>query len=455
MVFDILFFGMCCVVLLLDRPDELLVYIYNYQVRIDTYNTFIEKCIIIVGLLCYIYVHNYVMQDQFVSDEFYILFLLSMIGMLTVILANDMLIFFLGLELQSLAFYLLASYKQWSLYANEAGLKYFLLGSLSSGLLLCGCCFLYGTLGTLNFEEFSYFFALQDLNIYGDFSVYSLSVYIGLLLFLVSIFFKLGGVPFHVWLPDVYSGVPTGFLIFFAFVPKIALLGFVVRFIYFVLDKSFYHIWDTLYFSIGFLSLIFGLIGALYQENIKRLFAYSAISQVGYLLILVSLGTVESFISYFLYLFIYIITGVIFLGTIIVLREWTGSGSVNKLVLSFGNVYRSNYVLCSLFVLSLFSISGIPPLSGFFGKIYIFSSLLLADMYLISIVVIILSGFGSIYYIKLIRWMLLHGQVFFGFYRPVSESAAIVLSYSGLFVSFYLLFHTFLQNIIICNIGLV
>jgi len=344
--------------------------------------------------------------------------------MIILLTSNDFLVIYLGLELQSLSLYILAAYKQYSYYSNEAGLKYFILGSLASGIILYGISLIYGSIGLINFNEISYFIFIFN-NIENNFSLI-----VGFILFFIGFFFKLGVVPFHMWLPDVYEGIPTGLLSFFSIVSKIAFLSVLIKFILFVLYIDFFY-WSVLFFYCAIFSIFVGSLGVLYQKSIKRLLAYSAISHIGFLIISLSLGSFEGIFSVLFYLIIYIIIMFNIFGIMLTLRLQSNNRLI-KLIGNYNIIYNSNKLLGFFLVMAFFSLAGIPPLAGFFSKIYIYISMLISTYYISSICIILISVISLVYYIKIIKIMLFSNLKEFSFLLPIKDGLAYIISITGI-----------------------
>ena len=291
---------------------------YNYEIfnslfisnnYIITFKLFLILIVLVVLCLSI----DYFFYENFKTFEYILLLNFSVFGMLLLLSSNDFISFYLALELQSLSLYILASYKQYSNYSTEAGIKYFILGAVSSGLILFGISLLYGLTGLTNFIDINLFFIYSFYNL--DYIIYG-GLITSLILILSGFFFKIGSFPFHIWLPDVYEGVSTITTAFFSLVPKIAILGLLSRFSYIILN-SFYFNWSLLFIICGLLSLIIGTLGALAQTKIKRLLAYSAISHTGFLLLALSSFNLNGINSFLIYLLIYTLIGIILFSIIL------------------------------------------------------------------------------------------------------------------------------------------
>jgi NADH-quinone oxidoreductase subunit N len=302
--------------------------------------------------------------------------------------SNDLIVFYMGLELQSLALYVLASYNRDQLKSSEAGLKYFVLSALSSGLLLYGCSLIYGFSGSTNFDVIS-----NQLNS----NEYSLTF--GIVFILVGLAFKISAVPFHMWAPDVYEGSPTTVTLFFTMVPKIAALTVFIRFLYVpflnLLDQ-----WQMIIIFLSIASMLFGAVAAIGQTNIKRLIAYSSISHVGYTLAGLATSSNEGIQSSIIYISIYVVMNLALFSCLLMLkRKDQYYEDIDDL-----SGLSKNHPLLSLCLLAiLFSLAGIPPLAGFFAKFYIFKSVIEQSMYFLAIVGLLSTVVAAFYYLRIIK----------------------------------------------------
>lgn len=362
------------------------------------------------------------------------LIIFATLGMIILVSAEDFITVYLAIELQSLAFYTLAGYKRQEQYSAEAGLKYFVLGALASGLFLFGVSIIYGLTGLLHFA---------DLHLFLCSSQYP-GVLLGALAIIISILFKIGAAPFHMWLPDVYQGSPTISTALFAIAPKLSLLILLVR----LYLSPFYALFPelSLVFSLcAFASMLVGAFAALNQSYIKRLLAYSTIAHVGYVLLAIAVGSFNSVSSLLVYIILYIITSI----TIFTLLLALIPSSNNFLYLiGFTGLSRVHPVLAASLAISLLSLAGLPPLSGFFGKWLIFSSAIHSGFYILSLVGILTSVVSAYYYLRLIKLMYFQDSPFFHstvLIQALTPSAPVTLSFSFLlgFSTFITLFFIF------------
>ena len=304
--------------------------------------------------------------------------------------ANDLLAMFIGLELQSLSLYVLAALNRNSLLSSEAGIKYFILGALSSGLLLFGISYIYGFSGNTNFN-------LIAVNINPE----SLGLIIGIVFVLAGLAFKVSAVPFHMWTPDVYQGAPTPITGFFALAPKIAAMGLLVRFLF----NSFGEIyidWQQIIFFISIASMMLAAFAAIAQTNLKRLMAYSSIGHIGYALIGVACFTDEGLRSLLIYLMIYLIMNIAVFAFLLSLKRNDG---YFENISDLSGMHKNHPLRTMLIALIMFSLAGIPPLAGFFGKFYIFVAAIESEMLFLAIIGVIASVISAFYYLRIVKIM--------------------------------------------------
>lgn len=326
--------------------------------------------------------------------EFVILILLAVIGMNIMISADNMLSLYVGLELQSLSLYILAAFNRNSLKSSEAGLKYFILGALSSGILLFGISLVYGYTGSTSFGVIA-----QTLSAQGG--AVPLAMIVAMVFILVGLAFKISAVPFHMWTPDVYEGSPASVTAFFALAPKVAALALIVRVLYGTFD-ALQAVWAQIIYALSMASMVVGAFAGLVQKNIFRLLAYSSIGHMGYALMGVLGGTTESLTATLVYLALYIVmTAGTFAFIISVRKDDVAVTEISDLA---GISARSPMVAYGLTAF-LFSMSGIPPLAGFFGKFFVFEAALSANYIILSVVGVLTSVVAAYYYLSIIKVM--------------------------------------------------
>ena len=348
--------------------------------------------------------------------EYGALFLISTLGMLMLISASDLIALYLGLELMSLSLYVVAAYDRDSTRSTEAGLKYFVLGALSSGMLLYGASLIYGFTGTVNFA--------------GIAKATSAGAGIGLIFGLVFLFvgfcFKISAVPFHMWTPDVYEGAPTPVTAFFAAAPKVAAIAVFVR-ATITAFPGITHEWQQIVVFVSIASMALGSFAAIGQRNIKRLMAYSSIGHMGYALVGLAAGTAEGVQGVLVYMAIYV---AMTLGTFAVILSMRRGGEMVETISDLGGLSRTHPTMAFLLAMLLFSLAGIPPLAGFFAKFYVFLAAIKAGLYLLAVIGVLTSVVGAYYYLAIVKLMYFDEPVT-GF-DPMPGLLRIVLGVAGL-----------------------
>ena len=375
------------IALVLNQTNET-IKIFNDSYIIDDLSIFMK---ILTFLFCFFVLlssNDYVKKNKIDKIEYPIIILASTLGMVIMISSYDLIIFYLGLELQSLCLYILASFKREELKSTEAGLKYFVLSALASGLLLYGCSLIYGFTGSTNFEIISE--NLKDSNI---------GLVFGIVFIIVGLAFKVSAVPFHMWTPDVYEGSPTSVTSFFALIPKIAAITVFIRFMY-VPFVNVISQWQMIIIFLSVASMILGAVAAIGQSNLKRLIAYSSIGHMGYALAGLAVGNNYGIQSTIIYLSIYLVMNLGAFGCIFMLnRENVFDENINDL----SGLSKNHPLLALSFLIILFSLAGIPPLAGFFAKFYIFLAVVEAEMYALAIIGLVTTVISAFYYLRIIK----------------------------------------------------
>jgi NADH-quinone oxidoreductase subunit N len=362
--------------------------LFNNSIVID-YMASLMKIITLVGaFLVLVISSSYLKAFKIFKIEYPILILSSVLGMLVMISSNDLMVFYMGLELQSLALYVLATFNRDQLKSSEAGLKYFVLSALSSGLLLYGCSLIYGFSGSTNFDIISI-----QLNS----NEYALTF--GIVFVLVGLAFKISAVPFHMWAPDVYEGSPTSVTLFFTMVPKIAALTVFIRFLY-VPFLNLIDQWQMIIIFLSIASMLFGAIAAIGQTNIKRLIAYSSIGHVGYTLAGLATGSDAGIQSSIIYICIYVIMNLALFSCLLMLKR---KNQYFEDIDDLSGLSTNHPLLSISMLIILFSLAGIPPLAGFFAKFYIFTAVLEQSMYFLAIVGLLSTVIAAFYYLRIIK----------------------------------------------------
>ena len=366
------------------------VLLFNESIIIDYLSSFMKIVTLLAALLVLIISSNYLKTLKIFKIEYPILILSSVLGMMIMISSNDLIVFYMGLELQSLALYVLATFNKDQLKSSEAGLKYFVLSALSSGLLLYGCSLIYGFTGSTNFNIIA-----SQLNS----NEYALTF--GIVFILVGLAFKISAVPFHMWAPDVYEGSPTSVTLFFTMVPKIAALTVFIRFLY-VPFLNLIDQWQMIIIFLSIASMLFGAIAAIGQTNLKRLIAYSSIGHVGYALAGLATGSNDGIQSSVIYITIYIIMNLGLFSCLLMMKR---NNEYYEDIEDLSGLSKNHPLLSLSFLVILFSLAGIPPLAGFFAKFYIFKSVLEQSMYFLAIVGLLSTVVAAFYYLRIIKVM--------------------------------------------------
>ncbi len=362
--------------------------LFNDSIIIDYLSSFMKIVTLLAAFLVLVISSNYLRTYKIFKIEYPILILSSVLGMLVMISSNDLIVFYMGLELQSLALYVLATFNRDQLKSSEAGLKYFVLSALSSGLLLYGCSLIYGFTGSTNFN-----FIANQLNS----NEYALTF--GIVFILVGLAFKISAVPFHMWAPDVYEGSPTSVTLFFTMVPKIAALTVFIRFLY-VPFLNLIDQWQMILIFLSIASMLFGSIAAIGQTNLKRLIAYSSIGHVGYALAGLATGTNDGIQSSVIYITIYILMNLGFFSCLLMMKR---NNEYYEYLEDLSGLSKNHPLLSLSLLIILFSLAGIPPLAGFFAKFYIFKSVLEQSMYFLAIVGLLSTVVAAFYYLRIIK----------------------------------------------------
>ena len=375
------------IILVLNQPNEI-IKVFDNSYIIDPFSTFMKVLTFIFCIFVLLISKDYVRNNRMEKIEYPIIILSATLGMILMISSYDLILFYLGLELQSLCLYILASFKKDDIKSTEAGLKYFVLSALATGILLYGCSIIYGFTGSTNFEVISN--SLNNLNPGAVF---------GIVFIVVGLAFKISAVPFHMWTPDVYEGSPTSVTSFFAVVPKIAALAVFIRFMNVPFANAIEQ-WQIIIIFLSIGSMILGAVAAIGQNNIKRLMAYSSIGHMGYILAGLSTGTISGTQSALLYLTIYLIMNLGMFGFIFMMkRENIYYENINDL----SGLSKNSPLLSLGFLIILFSLAGIPPLAGFFAKFYVFMSVIQSEMYFLALIGLITSVISAFYYLRIIK----------------------------------------------------
>ena len=408
------------------------VYLFNESYQIGYLSTFMKILVILSGVFVMSVSLKYLKINNILKIEFPILILSSILGMIVMISSNDLIVFYMGLELQSLSLYVLASFNKDNILSSESGLKYFILSALSSGLLLYGCSLIYGFSGSTNFIQIS-----ENI----DINQYSLTF--GIVFILVGLAFKISAVPFHMWAPDVYQGSPTPVTLFFAILPKVAALTVLIKILY-VPFLNLIEQWQMIVIFLSIASMIFGAVAAIGQKNLKRLIAYSSISHMGYTIAGLSTGTNEGIQSSIIYISIYVVMNLGFFCCLLMLKR---DGKYYETVEDMSGLSKNHPMLSFSLLLILFSLAGIPPLAGFFAKFYVFMAVIKSEMYFLAITGLLSTVIAAFYYLRIIKII---------YFDPEKEkfdthhnlALKVSLFITTIFILFYFIFPSTLIQIV-------
>ena len=421
-----------CLALILNFPINTNLELFNNSYKIDYLSTYMKILLILSGIFVLLSSSKYIQIIKINKIEYPILILSSVVGMMVMISSNDLILFYIGLELQSLSLYVLASFNRDNILSSESGLKYFVLSALSSGLLLYGCSLIYGFSGSTNFNLIS-----ENMN--QD----SYGLTFGIVFIITGLAFKISAVPFHMWAPDVYEGSPTSVTIFFAILPKIAALTVFIRILYVpflnIIDQ-----WQTIIVFLSIASMLFGSIAAIGQKNLKRLIAYSSIGHMGYALAGLSTGTNQGIQSSITYISIYLFMNLAFFSCLFMLRR---DEKYFEDIEDLSGLSKNHPILSFSFLIVLFSLAGIPPLVGFFAKFYIFTAVIEQSMYSLAIIGLLSTVIAAFYYLRLIKVI---------YFDPEKEKyeknhnlgLKVSLALSTIFILFYFIYPSPLVEII-------
>ena len=384
-----LFLIFLLIVIIFSNNDEYSK-IFNESISIDMFSIY-SKILILTSTFFILFISKrYIIDIKNNKFEYPVIVLLSILGMFIMVSSNDLIVFYLGLELQSLALYILASIDRDNIKSSEAGIKYFVLSALSSGLLLYGCSLVYGFAGSTNFETIS-----------NNTQAFNVGIIFGMVFILVGLAFKVSVVPFHMWTPDVYQGAPTSVTSFFSVVPKIAGMAIFIKFMY-VPFREILDQWQYILVFMSIASMILGAVGAMAQKNIKRLMAYSSIGHMGYALAGIASGTESGFKSTLVYISIYLVMNIGAFGCILLMKR---DGKYIEEINELSGISKNHPLISLGFLVILFSLAGIPPLAGFFAKFYIFMSVIESYMFTLAIVGLVTTVISAFYYIRIIKVM--------------------------------------------------
>tara|TARA_B100000886_G_scaffold96479_1_gene63998 strand:- start:1573 stop:2967 length:1395 start_codon:yes stop_codon:yes gene_type:complete len=373
-------------IILSSSSDEEKIFLDSF-IR-DGFSNYFKILILLSSLFVLNSSKRFIVDNKLDKFEYPIIILLSILGMFFMVSANDLILFYLGLELQSLSLYILASIDRDNLRSTESGIKYFVLSALSSGLLLYGCSLLYGFTSTTNFELIA-----------GQLNKENTGAVFAMVFILVGLAFKVSAVPFHMWTPDVYEGAPTSITSYFAVVPKVAGLALLIKFMYVPFSNILLE-WQTIIIFISIASMILGAVAAMTQKNFKRLLAYSSIGHIGYALAGVATGAISGYQSTIVYISIYVIMNIGAFSCLYLLKK---DGQYKENISDLSGISKKHPLIAISLLIILFSLAGVPPLGGFFAKFYVFVAVLEKQMYALAIIGLLTTVMSAFYYLKIIK----------------------------------------------------
>jgi NADH-quinone oxidoreductase subunit N len=393
---------------------------FNGLFVVDAFAVFVKILILLGAVLGIVLAANYLKAEGIQRFEYVILLMFATLGMMMMVSANDLIALYIGLETQSLALYVMAAFHRDTLRSSEAGLKYFVLGALSSGMLLYGASMIYGYTGATGFAEIAQHLEATE----GPAAV---GLIVGIVFVAAGLAFKTSAVPFHMWTPDVYEGAPTPVTAFFSVAPKVAAIALFMR----VLADPFgelVHDWRQIIIAISVGSMVLGAFAAINQTNIKRLMAYSSIGHVGYALIGFAAGTPEGISSVLVYMAIYLVTNV---GTFAVIIAMRRRGRAVEDIADLAGLQHRQRGMTIALTIFMFSMAGIPPMAGFIGKLVVFGAAIDAGLTLLAIIGVLASVVSAFYYLRIVKVMWFD-EAAEPFDKPADSSLGTVMFVSAL-----------------------
>ncbi len=399
---------------------------YNGLFTTDNFSAFAKVLVLFAAALGVILSLDYAEHENLRRFEFPVLMLYATVGMLVMVSATNLMSLYLGLELQSLSIYVLAAFARDELRSAEAGLKYFVLGSLASGLLLYGISLVYGFAGSMEFAKLGQ--ALADP------THASAGLIVGIVFIVAGLAFKISAVPFHMWTPDVYEGAPTPITAFLGTAPKVAGIALLVR----VMVSPFGHLlgqWQQVIVVVSVLSMLLGSLAAIGQSNIKRLMAYSSIGHIGYALIGLAAGSQAGVRGVLIYMLTYVFMNA---GTFACILAMRRRGRMLEQISDLSGLARTDPGLALAFAIFMFSMAGIPPFAGFWGKYFIFTAAVQSGMWALAVIGVLTSVIGAYYYIRIIKVIYFDAAV--EAFDPCPASLSVVAAGTALFTTFFFVF---------------
>jgi NADH-quinone oxidoreductase subunit N len=398
---------------------------FNGALVIDEFARFVKVLVLGGAALVLVMGQSFLEREKLGRFEFPVLVVFSVLGMMLMASAADFITLNLGLELQSLALYVLAAFDRDNVRSTEAGLKYFVLGALSSGMMLYGISLIYGFTGTTSFADVAMIVSSGQP---------SIGLIFGLVFLIAGLAFKVSAVPFHMWTPDVYEGAPTPITAFFSASPKIAAMALFARAMIEAFPAALDQ-WRQIIIFVSILSMVLGAFAAIGQNNIKRLMAYSSIANMGYVLVGLAAGTAEGVQGVLIYLAIYLVTNIGVFACILAMRR--GQHMVET-ISDLSGLAQTQPGYAFVFAMLMFSLAGIPPLAGFFAKFYVFLAAIEAGLYPLAVIGVVASVVGAYYYVRIVK-IIYFDEPAPAFERAMGPSLAGIIAGSGVFTVLFLL----------------
>ena len=401
---------------------------FNGVFVVDGFTALMKALTFVATAVAILMSRDFMKREKLARFEFSILLVLAATGMGMMISANDLIALYMGIELQSLALYVIAAINRDSLRSTEAGLKYFVLGALSSGLLLYGASLIYGFSGATGFSEIAVAFQPENGQL-------PIAMTIGLVFLIAGLAFKISAVPFHMWTPDVYEGAPTAVTAFFAAAPKLAGMAIFLRVMMTAFPEAIIA-WQQIIIFVSCASMILGAFAAIGQQNIKRLMAYSSIGHMGFALVGFAAGSQGGVASVVLYMALY---AVMTLGTFACILSMRRDGGMVERIDNLAGLSQTRPFMAACLAIMMFSLAGIPPMAGFFGKLFVFRAAIDAGLYGLSILGVLSSVVGAYYYLRIVKIMYIDAPSEDKF-EPMTRELGIM---AGVMAGFALLFFVY------------
>ncbi|MDP1627924.1 NADH-quinone oxidoreductase subunit NuoN [Parvibaculum sp.] len=393
---------------------------------VDGFTKFMKLLILLAAAAAMVMSLTFIRREGMDRFEFPVLIVLATLGMFMMVSANGLISLYMGLELQSLSLYVIAAFHRDNTRATEAGLKYFVLGALASGMLLYGASLIYGFTGSVQFASIAAVLQSDGTNI---------GVIFGIVFVLAGLAFKISAVPFHMWTPDVYEGAPTPVTAFFAGAPKVAAMALILR-VLFVAFPSMENEWQQIVVFIAIASMLLGAFAAIGQSNIKRLMAYSSISHMGFAMVGLAAGTPEGVRGVLIYLVIYVVMNAGVFCCILAMQRKEG---YVEGISELAGLSRNQPMVAFVMAMLMFSLAGVPPLAGFFGKFYVFMAAVQAGLYPLAVIGVLSSVVGAFYYLRIVKIMYFDEPAE-AFVQPMPGELTAILGISGFFTLFFFIY---------------